>query len=79
VALVGGVGRGACVHVSQTRIRGSRESLPGPFDPTTAGAGLLGLLHRAADLPNFATLDAHLTETRQKVRASFNRILGAAQ
>jgi glutamate-ammonia-ligase adenylyltransferase len=56
-----------------------RLCLPGPFDPKTAGAGLLGLLHRAADLPNFATLDAHLTETRQKVRASFNRILGAAQ
>jgi len=56
-----------------------RLCLPGPFDPKTAGAGLLGLLHRAADLPNFATLDAHLAETRPKVRASFNRILGAAQ
>ena len=55
-----------------------RLCLSGPFDPKTAGAGLLGLLCRAADLPNFATLDAHLTETRQKVRASFNRILGAA-
>ena len=54
-----------------------RLCLPGPFDPKTAGAGLLGLLYRAADLPNFATLDAHLTETRNKVRASFNRILGA--
>jgi glutamate-ammonia-ligase adenylyltransferase len=55
-----------------------RLCLPGAFDPKTAGAGLLGLLCRAADLPNFATLDAHLAETRQKVRASFNRILGAA-
>ena len=54
-----------------------RLCLPGPFDPKTAGAGLLGMLCRAADLPNFATLDAHLAETRQKVRASFNRILGA--
>jgi glutamate-ammonia-ligase adenylyltransferase len=54
-----------------------RLCLPGPFDPKTAGAGLLGLLCRAADLPNFTTLDAHLAETRQKVRASFNRILGA--
>ena len=53
-----------------------RLCLPGPFDPKTAGAGLLGLLCRAADLPNFATLDAHLAETQQKVRASFNRILG---
>jgi glutamate-ammonia-ligase adenylyltransferase len=54
-----------------------RLCLPGPFDPKTAGAGLLGLLCRAADLPNFATLDAHVAETQQKVRASFNRILGA--
>ena len=53
-----------------------RLCLPGPFDPKTAGTGLLGLLCRAADLPNFATLDAHLTETQQRVRASFNRILG---
>jgi glutamate-ammonia-ligase adenylyltransferase len=56
-----------------------RLCLPGPFEPKTAGTGLLGLLCRAADLPNFATLDAHLAETRQKVRASFNRILEAAQ
>jgi glutamate-ammonia-ligase adenylyltransferase len=54
-----------------------RLCLTGPFDPKTAGAGLLGMLCRAADLPNFATLDAHLAETRHKVRASFNRILGA--
>lgn len=53
-----------------------RLALEGPFDPKTAGAGLLGLLCRAADLPNFATLDAHLADTQQKVRASFNRILG---
>ena len=52
-----------------------RLCLPGPFDPKTAGKGLLDLLCRAADLPNFATLDAHVGETQQKVRASFNRIL----
>lgn len=54
-----------------------RLCLSGPFDPKTAGAGLLGLLCRAADLPNFATLDAHVADTRHKVRAAFNRILGA--
>jgi glutamate-ammonia-ligase adenylyltransferase len=53
-----------------------RLCLSGPFDPKTAGSGLLGLLARAADLPDFATLDAHLADTQQKVRASFNRILG---
>jgi glutamate-ammonia-ligase adenylyltransferase len=55
-----------------------RLCLPGPFDPKTAGAGLLGLLARAADVPDFATLDAHLAETQQKVRACFTRILGQA-
>jgi glutamate-ammonia-ligase adenylyltransferase len=55
-----------------------RLCLPGPFDPKSAGAELLGLLARAADLPDFATLDAHLADTQAKVRASFIRILGRA-
>jgi glutamate-ammonia-ligase adenylyltransferase len=55
-----------------------RLCLAGPFDPKTAGAGLLGLLARAADLPNFATLDAHLIEIQRNVRASFDRLLGGA-
>jgi glutamate-ammonia-ligase adenylyltransferase len=54
-----------------------RLCLPGPFDPKTAGAGLLRLLARAADVPDFATLDATLIETQAKVRASFVRILGS--
>jgi [glutamine synthetase] adenylyltransferase / [glutamine synthetase]-adenylyl-L-tyrosine phosphorylase len=37
----------------------------------------LGLLARVADLPDFATLDAHLAETRKQVRSSFLRILGS--
>jgi glutamate-ammonia-ligase adenylyltransferase len=56
-----------------------RLALSGPFDPAVAGTGLLELLSKANDLPNFATLDAHLSETRKKVRASFNRILGVAE
>jgi glutamate-ammonia-ligase adenylyltransferase len=52
-----------------------RLCLPGPFDPKTAGPGLLGLLCRAADLPNLATLDAHVADTQAKVREVFNRIL----
>jgi glutamate-ammonia-ligase adenylyltransferase len=56
-----------------------RLSLSGAFDPKTAGSGLLGLLCRAADLPNFAALDAHVADTRQKVRATFTRMLGAAR
>jgi [glutamine synthetase] adenylyltransferase / [glutamine synthetase]-adenylyl-L-tyrosine phosphorylase len=55
-----------------------RLCLPGAFNPKTAGAGLLRLLARAADVPDFATVDATLTETQTKVRASFVRILGKA-
>ena len=54
-----------------------RLCLPGPFDPKAAAPGLVGLLARAADVPDFARLDAFLGETQAKVRASFNRILGA--
>ncbi|HZQ13483.1 MAG TPA: bifunctional [glutamine synthetase] adenylyltransferase/[glutamine synthetase]-adenylyl-L-tyrosine phosphorylase [Pseudolabrys sp.] len=53
-----------------------RLCLPGAFDPKTAGAGLLRLLARAADVPDFAALDATLIETQAKVRESFVRILG---
>ena len=55
-----------------------RLCLPGAFDLKTAGAGLLRLLARAADVPDFATLDATLTDMQSKVRASFLRILGNA-
>jgi glutamate-ammonia-ligase adenylyltransferase len=55
-----------------------RLCLSGPFDPKSAGPGLLGLLARAADVPDFTTLEAHLAETQSKVRASFVRILGRA-
>jgi glutamate-ammonia-ligase adenylyltransferase len=55
-----------------------RLCLAGPFEPKTAGAGLLHLLSRAADVPDFATLDATLIETQAKVRSSFIRILGKA-
>jgi glutamate-ammonia-ligase adenylyltransferase len=55
-----------------------RLCLAGPFDAKTAGAGLLRLLARAADVPDFATLDATLIETQAKVRAIFERILGKA-
>jgi glutamate-ammonia-ligase adenylyltransferase len=53
-----------------------RLCLPGPFDPQKAGEGLLRLMARAADVPDFPTLDAYLAETQEKVRRSFLRILG---
>lgn len=55
-----------------------RLCLPGPFDPKTAAPGLVGLLARAADVPDFATLDATMAETQARVRNSFERIVGAA-
>ena len=55
-----------------------RLCLPGAFDPKTAGAGLLRLLARAADVPDFATLDATLIDTQAKVRQSLIRIFGKA-
>jgi glutamate-ammonia-ligase adenylyltransferase len=55
-----------------------RLCLSGPLDRSIAGAGLLKILARAADVPDFATLEAHLAETQDRVRASFVRILGSA-
>jgi [glutamine synthetase] adenylyltransferase / [glutamine synthetase]-adenylyl-L-tyrosine phosphorylase len=55
-----------------------RLCLAGPFDPKAVGPELLKLLARAADVPDFATLEAHLADTQTKVRASFVRILGKA-
>jgi [glutamine synthetase] adenylyltransferase / [glutamine synthetase]-adenylyl-L-tyrosine phosphorylase len=55
-----------------------RLCVAGPFDPKSAGTGLAELLARAADVPDFATLEAHLADTQERVRRSFVRILGAA-
>ena len=55
-----------------------RLCLSGPFDPATASVGVLGLLARAADLPDFPALQAHVEETQRQVRECFVRILGKA-
>jgi [glutamine synthetase] adenylyltransferase / [glutamine synthetase]-adenylyl-L-tyrosine phosphorylase len=55
-----------------------RLCLPTAFDPKSASPGVLELLARAADLPDFAALSAHLAETQRAVRARFVRILGKA-
>jgi glutamate-ammonia-ligase adenylyltransferase len=56
-----------------------RLALPGPFDPEGAGPGLLALLARAGDVPDFARLDAYIGELQVKVRVSFDRVLGRAR
>jgi [glutamine synthetase] adenylyltransferase / [glutamine synthetase]-adenylyl-L-tyrosine phosphorylase len=53
-----------------------RLCLPASFEPQAASSGILALLARAADLPDFATLSAHVEETQRAVRSSFIRILG---
>ncbi|MPZ54990.1 MAG: bifunctional [glutamine synthetase] adenylyltransferase/[glutamine synthetase]-adenylyl-L-tyrosine phosphorylase [Rhizobiales bacterium] len=63
----------ARLHHSLTQVL--RVCWPEDFDPKQARPELLGLLTRAADVPNFAALDAHLTDTQERVRASFVRIL----
>jgi glutamate-ammonia-ligase adenylyltransferase len=50
-----------------------------PFDPEAAGAGLKELLTGAADVPDFATLEAYLAEMQEKVRRCFVRIVEEAQ
>ena len=55
-----------------------RLCLPGAFDPKSANAEVLALLARAADLPEFPALQAHVVETQRQVRACFVRILGKA-
>ncbi|ALK10097.1 bifunctional [glutamine synthetase] adenylyltransferase/[glutamine synthetase]-adenylyl-L-tyrosine phosphorylase [Blastochloris viridis] len=67
--------RGA-VRLYQNLTQVLRLCLSAPFDPNTAGANLLALLTRAGDVPDFATLDAHLRETQAKVRTVFDRLLG---
>jgi glutamate-ammonia-ligase adenylyltransferase len=56
-----------------------RLCLSAPFDPKKADAGLLRLMARAADVPDFATLDAHVTETQARVRKRFTLLLGPAE
>jgi glutamate-ammonia-ligase adenylyltransferase len=53
-----------------------RLCVDGPFKAEEAPRGLLALLSRAAELPDFPTLDAHLKAVEAEVRASFTRLIG---
>jgi [glutamine synthetase] adenylyltransferase / [glutamine synthetase]-adenylyl-L-tyrosine phosphorylase len=55
-----------------------RLCLTSTLDPKSVGAGVLALLARAADLPDFPALAAHVAETQRQVRECFVRILGKA-
>jgi glutamate-ammonia-ligase adenylyltransferase len=64
------------LRLYQTLIQVLRLCLPEPLDPEKAPRGLLELLAQAGELPDFATLDAHLRDSEAAVRRSFERILG---
>ena len=53
-----------------------RLCVDGLFRPEEAPQGLLDLLARAGELPDFTSLDRHLRDTQAAVRASFERIIG---
>src|SRR5690606_25903991 len=55
-----------------------RLCVSGAFQPEQATPGLQTLLARAAGLPDFATLNAHLGDMEERVREAFERILNAA-
>src|SRR5690606_11241233 len=54
----------------------SRLCLTGRQTPEEASEDFRMLLARSAGLPDFATLVAHLGETRSAVRATFERLIG---
>jgi glutamate-ammonia-ligase adenylyltransferase len=52
-----------------------RLCLDGPFEPETAPPGLKDLLAQAADAPDFANLEARLSETLQQGAALFDELI----
>lgn len=54
-----------------------RLTLPEHADPRQAGEAVKRRLAKVADLPSAAALEAHLVDTRGKVRSLFDEILGA--
>ncbi len=53
-----------------------RLCVGGAFKADEVPKGLLALLARASELPDFATLDAHLRATEAEVRGAFGRLIG---
>ncbi len=64
------------LRLQQSLMQILRLGVEGVFKPEEAPRGLLERLARAGELPDFATLDAHLRETQRAVRASFERVIG---
>jgi len=64
------------LRLYQSLVQILRLCVEGTFKPEEAPRGLLDRLARAGELPDFATLDAHVRETEKEVRASFARVVG---
>jgi glutamate-ammonia-ligase adenylyltransferase len=64
------------LRLYQSLIQILRLCVDGLFRPEEAPRGLLDLLARAGDMPDFATLQRHLSDTEEAVRASFERLIG---
>ena len=64
------------LHLYQALFQILRLCVEGVFNPSDAPRGLLERLARAGELPDFATLEAHVRETEKAVRASFGRVVG---
>ena len=64
------------LRLYQSLIQILRLCVAGVFQPQEAPRGLLDRLAKAGELPDFATLDAHVRDTEAAVRRSFERIVG---
>ena len=64
------------LHLYQTLTQILRLCVDGTFRPEDSPKGLLELLARTGELPDFSSLDAHLKETETAVRESFERLIG---
>ena len=67
------------LRLYQALIQIIRLCLDTPFDPETAPRALLDRLARAGEMPDFATLDAHVRATEAAVRAVFERLIGTVR
>ncbi|SON54989.1 Glutamate-ammonia-ligase adenylyltransferase [Hartmannibacter diazotrophicus] len=56
-----------------------RLAIIGAFDPKEAPRGFLALVARAGEMPDVASLEAHLIETERAVRDIFERTIGKVE
>ena len=66
----------AALRLYQSLNQVIRLCVDGMFKPEAAPKGLLDLLARAGELPDFPSLEAHVRNTEKAVRAAFERLLG---